>query len=57
MPERIAEKADIIFTALPHKAAMEVVPAFLQAGKIVIDLSADYRLHDPESTLPGTIRI
>ena len=48
VPERIAEKVDIIFTALPHKAAMEVVPAFLATGKIVIDLSADYRLHDPE---------
>lgn len=46
-PERIADKVDIVFTALPHKAAMEVVPAFLDAGKVVIDLSADYRLHDP----------
>jgi N-acetyl-gamma-glutamyl-phosphate reductase len=44
--ERIAAKADIIFTALPHTAAMKVVPVFLQAGKKVIDLSADYRLHD-----------
>ncbi len=47
-PKRIAEKAEIIFTALPHMAAMEVVPLFLQAGRKVIDLSADYRLHDPE---------
>jgi len=47
-PERIAEKTDIIFTALPHTAAMKVVPAFLEAGKAVIDLSADYRLHDPK---------
>jgi N-acetyl-gamma-glutamyl-phosphate reductase len=46
-PEKIAEKVDIIFTALPHKAAMAVVPTFLAAGKVVIDLSADYRLHDP----------
>lgn len=45
--ERIAAKADIIFTALPHTAAMAVVPFFLQAGRKVIDLSADYRLHDP----------
>lgn len=45
--ERIAAKADIVFTALPHTAAMEVVPCFLQAGRKVIDLSADYRLHDP----------
>lgn len=43
-PVRVADKADIIFTALPHKAAMEVVPTFLQMGKKVIDLSADYRL-------------
>jgi N-acetyl-gamma-glutamyl-phosphate reductase len=48
LPEKIAENVDIIFTALPHKAAMAVVPAFLAAGKVVIDLSADYRLHDPE---------
>jgi N-acetyl-gamma-glutamyl-phosphate reductase len=47
-PVRIAEKADLIFTALPHKAAMEVVPTFLELGKTVIDLSADYRLHDAE---------
>jgi N-acetyl-gamma-glutamyl-phosphate reductase len=47
-PVRVAEKADIIFTALPHKAAMEVVPTFLKLGKQVIDLSADYRLADPE---------
>jgi len=47
-PVRVAEKADIIFTALPHKAAMEVVPTFLKLGKRVIDLSADYRLTDPQ---------
>ncbi|MDD2273983.1 MAG: N-acetyl-gamma-glutamyl-phosphate reductase [Desulfuromonadaceae bacterium] len=46
-PVRVAEKADIIFTALPHKAAMEVVPTFLKLGKKVVDLSADYRLSDP----------
>jgi len=45
-PVRIADKADLIFTALPHKAAMEVVPTFLALGKQVVDLSADYRLHD-----------
>lgn len=45
-PVRVAEKADFIFTALPHKAAMEVVPTFLKMGKRVVDLSADYRLRD-----------
>ncbi len=47
-PVRVADKADLIFTALPHKAAMEVVPTFLKLGKRVIDLSADYRLSDPQ---------
>lgn len=47
-PVRVADKADLIFTALPHKAAMEVVPTFLKLGKSVVDLSADYRLQDAE---------
>ncbi len=29
--ERISEKADFIFTAVPHKTAMETVPALLPA--------------------------
>lgn len=47
-PVRVADRADVIFTALPHKAAMEVVPTFLRLKKKVIDLSADYRLTDPQ---------
>ncbi len=42
----IAAKADCVFTALPHKTAMTVVPELLAAGKTVVDLSADYRLRD-----------
>jgi len=48
-PAGIAEKVDVVFTALPHKAAMEVVPTFLKLGKDVVDLSADYRLRDAET--------
>lgn len=47
-PLVLAEKADLVFTALPHQAAMRVVPAFLDAGLKVIDLSADYRLRDAD---------
>ncbi len=47
--ELICSKADLVFTALPHKTAMEVVPEFLAAGKKVIDLSADYRLRDEKT--------
>ena len=38
--------ADIFFTALPHAASMEVVAPLVEAGKKVIDLSADFRLKD-----------
>jgi N-acetyl-gamma-glutamyl-phosphate reductase len=44
--ERISEKTDFIFTAVPHKTAMETVPLFYRAGKKVVDLSADFRLKD-----------
>jgi len=43
---KVIAAADIVFTALPHKAAMGMVPHFLSAGKKVIDLSADFRLKD-----------
>lgn len=39
-----ARAADLIFLALPHKVSMEFVPKFLESGKKVVDLSADYRL-------------
>ncbi|MDY0190468.1 MAG: N-acetyl-gamma-glutamyl-phosphate reductase [Desulfuromonas sp.] len=44
--DKVAAVADMVFTALPHKAAMDVIPGLLQRGCKVIDLSADYRLHD-----------
>lgn len=44
--EEIISLADLIFCAVPHKTAMNIVPQFLTAGKKVIDLSADFRLKD-----------
>jgi len=46
--EPLVQTCDFLFTALPHKAAMEVVPAFIQKGLKVVDLSADFRLADPQ---------
>ncbi|MDI6829739.1 MAG: N-acetyl-gamma-glutamyl-phosphate reductase [Actinomycetota bacterium] len=46
--ERAAEAADLHFLALPHGESMQVAPGLLDSGTRVIDLSADYRLHDPE---------
>jgi N-acetyl-gamma-glutamyl-phosphate reductase len=38
--------SDFFFLALPHTVSMQVAPKLIAAGKKVIDLSADYRLHD-----------
>lgn len=40
----IRKKADLVFLCLGHTEAMEKAAAFRKAGKIVIDLSADFRL-------------
>jgi N-acetyl-gamma-glutamyl-phosphate reductase len=45
-PDEVAGLVDVIFLALPHGVSMTVAPAFLAAGKKVIDLSADFRLRD-----------
>ena len=42
----LSKSAEWIFTAVPHKAAMSVVPQFFDAGCRIIDLSADFRLRD-----------
>lgn len=46
--DAIAAAARVAFLAVPHTAAMAVVPALLDAGLTVIDCSADFRLHDPQ---------
>ncbi|MCS4534156.1 N-acetyl-gamma-glutamyl-phosphate reductase [Neisseria montereyensis] len=46
-PEEAAlEQCDVVFFATPHAVAMKDVPALLEKGVRVIDLSADYRLKD-----------
>ncbi len=39
--------ADIYFLALPHGEALSIVPKLAEAGKMVIDLSGDFRLRNP----------
>jgi len=43
----VARMAEVVFLAVPHTAAMAVVPALLGAGLTVVDASADFRLRDP----------
>jgi N-acetyl-gamma-glutamyl-phosphate reductase len=40
---------DVVFLATPNEASAELVPALLENGSRVVDLSGAYRLSDPES--------
>lgn len=44
----IAKECDVLFLALPHTTSMKHVPELLQQNCKIIDLSADYRLHDAD---------
>jgi N-acetyl-gamma-glutamyl-phosphate reductase len=47
-PDRlVARGVGCVFSCLPHGASMHTLPRLLQRGVRVIDLSADYRLRDP----------
>ncbi|MGA2028456.1 MAG: N-acetyl-gamma-glutamyl-phosphate reductase [Verrucomicrobiota bacterium] len=46
--EVLAKQADVIFLALPHGVATEYAVPLLNAGCVVIDLSADFRLKSAE---------
>lgn len=46
--EGLAKLADVVFLALPHGVAAEFALPLLNAGAIVIDLSADFRLKSAE---------
>lgn len=41
-----ASGCDLVFSALPHGASQELVPALLQGDATVVDLAADFRLRD-----------
>jgi N-acetyl-gamma-glutamyl-phosphate reductase len=45
---RVGRDSDVVFVALPHGLALQVVPELLAAGARVVDLGPDFRLRDPE---------
>ena len=47
-PNVLAKQADVVFLALPHGVAAEYAVPLLDAGCVVIDLSADFRLKSAE---------
>jgi len=48
-PSVVADRADVFFLALPHGVAAEYAVPLLAAGKTVFDLSADFRLKNPQT--------
>lgn len=47
-PIAVANRAECVFSCLPHGVTSTLVPHLLDAGARVIDFSADYRLRDAE---------
>src|SRR3954452_7994011 len=47
-PDALAREADVVFLALPDKAAAELAPALVDAGARVIDLSGAFRLRSED---------
>ncbi len=46
-PDKVVKEADLVFMALSHTEGMEAARTLVEAGRKVIDLSADYRLRSP----------
>jgi N-acetyl-gamma-glutamyl-phosphate reductase len=47
-PEKLVAKGvQCVFGCLPHGVSMEAIPPLIDRGLRVVDLSADYRLRDP----------
>ena len=42
--EEIDSDVEVVFSAMPHKSSVDVVPSLLKKGIKVIDVSADFRL-------------
>lgn len=46
VPRNELPDADVVFSCTPHTEAMRVVPPLMRDGRLVVDLSADFRLRD-----------
>jgi N-acetyl-gamma-glutamyl-phosphate reductase len=46
--EAIAARAEVVFSCLPHGASASAVAALAGRGRLVVDLSADFRLRDAD---------
>ena len=44
--DEVVEKSDVVFAALPHGLSQDLAKQCFDAGKVFIDLGADFRLED-----------
>jgi N-acetyl-gamma-glutamyl-phosphate/LysW-gamma-L-alpha-aminoadipyl-6-phosphate reductase len=42
------ERCDVLFLALPHRVSMQKLPEVRDLAPVIIDLSADFRLNNPD---------
>lgn len=47
--DALLKKCDAVFLSLPHGVSLNYVPKLYEAGLTVVDLSADFRLKNPEA--------
>src|SRR3954470_16371852 len=45
-PEEAARGMDVVLLGLPHKVSAQKVPALVETGARIVDLSGDFRLRD-----------
>jgi len=48
-PSKITNKCDLLFVATPHGVSSTFMPQILETGIKVVDVSADFRLKNPEA--------
>ncbi len=46
---KVVENSDVIFTALPHGLSESIAKKAVDAGKVLIDMGADFRLENEEN--------
>lgn len=46
--DAVCNEAEVVFLAMQAGKALQIAPAMLERGKRVVDLSADFRLKDPQ---------
>lgn len=47
--ELLQKGLDVVFLAVPHTASLDLTPKIVESGAVAIDLSADFRLKDPQT--------